>query len=143
MRLLRSHRLNGGLRPQTPGIYRFRARMVCHGGGWSRLLPFRLLSRRSGCVPALPYPPLRYSQSGPHQPRRAMIFHRTATTPLTFCLTRGVHPKTRSEPACVPSIEVALCSSSASRINALPGQSIYVFAGTNVKRLVRLRKGPL
>jgi hypothetical protein len=92
MRLLRSIRLNWGLRPQTPGIYRFRARMVCHGGGWSRLLPFRLLSRRSGCVPALPYPPLRYFQSGSHQPRRAMIFHRTATTPLTFCLTRGVHP---------------------------------------------------
>src|SRR6266446_6997681 len=93
MRLLRSIRLNWGLRPQTPGIYRFQARMACGGGGLSRLLPFRLLSRRSGCVPALPYPPLRYFQSGSHQPRRAMIFHRTATTPLTFCLTRGVHPK--------------------------------------------------
>ena len=92
MRLLRCIQLNWGLRPQTPGIYRFQARMACGGGGLSRLLPFRLLSRRSGCVPALPYPPLRYFQSGPHQPRRAMIFHRTAITPLTFCLTRWVHP---------------------------------------------------
>ena len=59
MRWLRSIRLNWGLRPQTPGIYRLRARMAYCGGGRSRLLPFRLLSRRSGCVPALPYPPLR------------------------------------------------------------------------------------
>src|SRR5216684_7405548 len=51
MRLLRSIQLNWGLRPQTPGIYRFQARMACGGGGLSRLLPFRLLSRRSGCVP--------------------------------------------------------------------------------------------
>src|SRR5438093_12451755 len=90
MRLLRGVFLNR--------IYRFGARMVCdvgNGGGRSRLLPFRLLSRRSGCVPALPYPPLRYFQSGSHQPRRAMIFHRTATTPLTFCLTPGVHRKLR------------------------------------------------
>ena len=100
MRLLRSIRLNWGLRPQTPGIYRSRARMACGGGGWSRLLPFRLLSRRSGCVPALPYPPLRYFQSGSHQPRCAMIFHRTATNPLTFCLTRWVHPRSlRSFPS--------------------------------------------
>ncbi len=84
MRWLRSIRLNWGLRPQTPGIYRLRARMAYCGGGRSRLLPFRLLSRRSGCVPALPYPPLRYFQSGSHQPRRAMIFHRAATNPLNF-----------------------------------------------------------
>jgi len=32
----------------------------------------------------LPYPPLRYFQSGSHQPRRAMIFHRAATNPLNF-----------------------------------------------------------
>src|ERR1043166_1597268 len=86
MRLLRGVFLNR--------IYRFGARMVCDvgkGGARSRLLPFRLPSRRSGCVPALPYPPLRYFQSGSHQPRRAMIFHRTATTPLTFFLTPGVH----------------------------------------------------
>ena len=63
MRLLRSIQLNWGLRPQTPGIYRFQARMAWGGGGLSRLLPFRLLSRRSGCVPAEPYPPLEHSQS--------------------------------------------------------------------------------
>jgi hypothetical protein len=39
----------------------------------------------------VPYPPLRYSQSGRHQPRRATIFCRTAITPLTHCLTPGVH----------------------------------------------------
>jgi hypothetical protein len=53
--------------------------------------PFRPLSRRSGRIPALPYPPLRFFQSGRHQPRRAMISHRTAITPLTRCLTPGVH----------------------------------------------------
>ena len=75
--------------PQTPGIYRLEARMS-NGGGWRRPRPFRLLSRRSGCVPAVPYPPLRFFQSGLHQLRRATIFQRTATTPLTCCLTPGV-----------------------------------------------------
>jgi len=78
-----------GRRPQTPGICRLPARMS-HGGGWRRPRPFRLLSRRSGCVPAVPCPPLRYSQSGLWQPRRAIIFQRTAITPLTCCLTPGV-----------------------------------------------------
>src|SRR5438128_11582985 len=54
-------------------------------------MPFRRLSRRSGRISALPYPPPRYSQGGRHQPRRAMIFQRTAITPLTSCLTPGVH----------------------------------------------------
>src|ERR1700730_7390004 len=53
--------------------------------------PFRPLSRRSGRIPALPYPPLRYYQSGSHLPRRSMLLQRTATTPLTSCLTPGVH----------------------------------------------------
>jgi hypothetical protein len=79
--------------PDTPGIYRFRARMVGFRGGQGRPRPFRLLSRRSGCVPAEPYPPLRYFQSGKHQPRRAILFHRTAITPLTRCLMPGVHFK--------------------------------------------------
>ena len=77
--------------PQTPGICRFAARMRGYGGGAGRLRPFRRLSRRSGCVPAEPYPPLSYSQSGSHQPRRARRLQRTATTPLTDCLTIGVH----------------------------------------------------
>jgi hypothetical protein len=75
--------------PQTPGIYRPEARMS-NRGGWRRPRPFRLLSRRSGCVPAVPYPPLRFFQSGLYQLRRAIIFQRTATTPLTRCLTPGV-----------------------------------------------------
>ena len=90
MRLLGNRIFTGGLRPRAPGIYRFPARMAGFGGGQSRP-PFRLLSRRSGCVPAEPYPPLRYFQSGKHQPRRAILFHRTAPTPLTRCLTPGVH----------------------------------------------------
>ena len=53
--------------------------------------PSRPLSRRSGRIPALPYPPLRCIQSGTIQLRRAMIFQRTAHTPLTSCLTPGVH----------------------------------------------------
>jgi hypothetical protein len=35
------------------------------GDGFSVSPLFRPLSRRSGCVAAEPYPPLRYSQSGP------------------------------------------------------------------------------
>jgi hypothetical protein len=53
--------------------------------------PFQPLSRRSGRIPALPYPPLRYSQSGLEPSCRAMIVHRTAIAPLTLCLTPGVH----------------------------------------------------
>ena len=87
--------LTWGRCPQTPGIFRFAARMNYFG---ERVAPppgpFRPLSRRSGCVPAVPYPPLRYSQSGRHQPRRATILQRTAITPLTSCLTPGVHFKT-------------------------------------------------
>ena len=75
--------------PQTPGIHRIGAGMS-NGGGWRRPRSFRLLSRRSGCVPAVPYPPLRFFQSGLDHPRRATIFQRTATTPLTCCLTPGV-----------------------------------------------------
>ena len=90
MRLLREPSLPWGRRPQTPGIYRFRARMKACGGRWLGLRSFRPLSRRSGCVPAVPYPPLRSLQSGTFQPRRAMIFQPTATTPLTRCLTPGV-----------------------------------------------------
>jgi len=84
------HPLNWGRCPQTPGIYRLLARMITEAAR-CRLRPFRLLSRRSGCVPAVPYPPLRSFQSGLLQPRRAMIYQRTATTPLTRCLTPGVH----------------------------------------------------
>ncbi len=89
MRLLCDAILPWGRCPQTPGISRVPARMS-HGGGWRRPRPFRRLSRRSGCVPAVPYPPLRSFQRGQSQPRRAMIFQRTAITPLTSCLTPGV-----------------------------------------------------
>ena len=91
MRSLGHERLSRGLCPQTPGIYRFAARMRALGGGAGRLRPFRRLRRRSGCVPAEPYPPLSYFQSGSHQPRRARRLQRTATTPLTACLGIGVY----------------------------------------------------
>src|SRR5688572_7046646 len=93
MRLLRVDCLLWGRCPHTPGIYRFTARMTALRGGRYRLGLFRLLSRRSGCVPAEPYPPLRSFQSGIVQRRRAMNLHRTANTPLTSCLTPGVHFK--------------------------------------------------
>ena len=96
MKSLRDDMLAWGRRPPTPGIYRFRARMdaskmLGFEGGRSRLQPFRQLSRRSGCVHAGPYPPLSHPQSGLHQPCRAILLQRTATTPLTDCLTFGVH----------------------------------------------------
>ena len=79
--------------PQTPGFTAWppKWQREKHQGGRSRPVPLRLLSRRSGCVPAEPYPPLSSVQSGATQPRRTMIFHRTALTPLTLCLTPGVH----------------------------------------------------
>ena len=49
-------------------VYRALLLMAAFGGGWSRLRPFRRLSWRLGCVPAWPYPPLSYFQSGSHQP---------------------------------------------------------------------------
>src|SRR5579863_989907 len=77
---------NWGLRPQTPGALR-------EGDGGPVSLLFRPLSRRSGCVPAEPYPPLRFFQGGRLQPRRATIVQRTAITPLTSCRTPRVHFK--------------------------------------------------
>ena len=59
MRKLRAI-LHWGLCPQTPGIFRFPARMVVfRERATPAPMPFRPLSRRSGCVPAVPYPPLR------------------------------------------------------------------------------------
>ncbi len=89
MTLLRDESSSWGRRPQTPGIYRIPARMTERGGRSLHLRSFRPLSRRSGCVPAVPYPPLRSFQSGSPQPRRAIIYQRTAITPLTSCLTPG------------------------------------------------------
>src|SRR5208283_641365 len=60
-------------------------------GRLSPPLPFRPLSRRSGSIPGEPYPPLRYFQSGSTATSPSMAFHRTAITPLTLCLTPGVH----------------------------------------------------
>jgi hypothetical protein len=90
MRLLPDESSQWGRCPHTPGIYRIFARMTGRGGRSLGLRSFRLLSRRSGCVPAVPYPPLRSPQSGLLQPRRAMIYQPTAITPLTSCLTPGV-----------------------------------------------------
>jgi hypothetical protein len=54
-------------------------------------LPFRPLSRRSGRIPALPYPPLRCFQSGSTATPPSTENQQTAITPLTSCLTPGVH----------------------------------------------------
>ena len=49
-----------GLCPQTPGIYRFRAEIFCSilTGRLAPPRPSQPPSRRSGRIPALPYPPL-------------------------------------------------------------------------------------
>lgn len=65
--------LRWGLCPHTPGIYRFTARIAGFLGGrlvaapprWSALPAFRPLDRRSGRIPALPYPPTRSDQYRP------------------------------------------------------------------------------
>jgi hypothetical protein len=93
MTLLRDESSSWGRCPQPPGIYRIPARMTERGGRSLGLRSFRQLSRRSGCVPAVPYPPLMSFQSGLLQPRRAMIYQRTAITPLTSCLTPGIQFK--------------------------------------------------
>ena len=54
-------------------------------------LPFRPLSRRSGRIPTLPYPPLSCFQSGPTATSSAIALQRTAITLLALCLTPGVH----------------------------------------------------
>ena len=81
--------LIGGSAPATLGFNAFAPEWIFTG----RLTPprpFRPLSRRSGRIPALPYPPLRYFQSGSTATPPAMLLHPTATTPLTSCLTPGV-----------------------------------------------------
>jgi hypothetical protein len=87
------HRIRqfGGSAPATLGFNAVGPEWLGKYGAADAALPFRLLSRRSGRIPALPYPPLRCYQSGQPQPRRATIFQRTAITPLTSCLTPGVH----------------------------------------------------
>jgi len=66
-------RKSWGLYPQTPRIYRFRARIWSLDLGWgSELVSLptksRPLGRRSGRIPAWPYPPPRptavYAQNG-------------------------------------------------------------------------------
>ena len=53
-----------GLCPRAPGIYRFPARMAAGRGGFAPpAIP--ALDRRSGRVPALPYPPSRPRQYTP------------------------------------------------------------------------------
>ena len=47
--------LSWGRCPQTPGIYRFGARMAVVGAA-GVAPPFRRLGQRSGRIPALPYP---------------------------------------------------------------------------------------
>jgi len=53
--------------------------------------PFRPLSRRSGRIPAWPYPPLRCFQSGSTTASPPMLLQRAAITPLARCLIPGVH----------------------------------------------------
>ena len=108
MTWLRDESLKLGRCPQTPGIYRIAARMTERGSRSLDLRSFRPLSRRSGCVPAVPYPPLRSFQSGSPQTRRAMIYQRTAITPLTRCLTPGVQftPPFGDAASCLVSLRI-------------------------------------
>ena len=69
-------------------------------GSGCRPVPLRQLSRRSGCVPAEPYPPLSHGHHAPQPCRRTTILHRTALTPLTSCLTPGVHFIGESDTRC-------------------------------------------
>ena len=71
---------NWGLRPQTP------AGALRKEGGFAASLLFRPLSRRSGCVPAEPYPPPRYFQRALYQLRRATNSAANGDY-LTGCLT--------------------------------------------------------
>jgi hypothetical protein len=55
----RSQSVLGGSSPKPPGIYRFGARIQGPRERALALAESRPLSRRSGRIPALPYPPLR------------------------------------------------------------------------------------
>ena len=93
--------MNGWNRPERVGvprrrIYRFLAKMaevVGSRGSLRHPVPLRQLRRRSGCVPALPYPPLSLSHGRRSVRRCATIFHQTATALKSACLTLGVHPR--------------------------------------------------
>src|SRR5262249_44744825 len=60
--------LRWGLCPHAPGIYRFPARMARFFGAAGAAPPLRPLGRRSGRIPALPYPPPRGGQYKPSCP---------------------------------------------------------------------------
>ncbi len=81
----------GALPPHPRDLPQLRQNGCFLMGRLSPPLPFRPLSRRSGSIPGEPYPPLRYFQSGSTATSPSMTFHRTAITPLTLCLTPGVH----------------------------------------------------
>ena len=81
----------GGSAPATPGFNAVAPEWLFTTGRRLPPLSFRPLSRRSGRIPALPYPPLRYFQSGSTATSPTIASQRTAITPLTSCLTPGVH----------------------------------------------------
>ena len=63
------------------------------GQDGSLLLSSAALSSATSCrfIPAHPYPPPRYFQSGSTATPPPMLLHRAAPTPLTSCLSPGVH----------------------------------------------------
>jgi hypothetical protein len=64
--------LGRGLRPRAPGIYRFAASILQASGVAARLCQH--LSRRSGRIPAEPYPPLRPDQYTERHPTTNTFF---------------------------------------------------------------------
>ena len=70
----------GGSAPATPGFIAFGPEWP-PAGQPSLPRPFRLPSRRSGRIPALPYPPLGCFQSGRNTISPATLLQRMANTP--------------------------------------------------------------
>lgn len=95
MRLLRGS-LHWGFHPQTPGIYRFfSARMdwrIYYGDRTIPSPPFQPLNRSLGLLPSIALSrPVQVGSISTKPFGSSTKKHRMAITPLTSCLTFGVH----------------------------------------------------
>src|ERR1700692_425447 len=88
----------GGAAPKAPGIYRIPARMTERGGRSLGLRSFRLLSRRSGCVPAVVAVGMPVTRHPPHRSPRANCPHEAPTLDEWRRTVRVERDGARAEP---------------------------------------------
>ena len=101
----------GGSAPATLGFNAFGPEWL-YCGRPSSPRPFRLPSRRSGRIPALPYPPLGCSQRGLNLASPSTFSQRMAITPLTSCLRNRRIARAVADHNCTALIEDGASQSS-------------------------------